>query len=137
MSDVADAAIQREPAGDGAAGVDLQFRGKDERVRAIHGRILTAACCAGSVRGEPKKSFVQLAQNTAFAGVHPRRSYRYLNLKTDPRIESKRIAKVEPVSEQRFHNALKIRSPDDMGAELTGWLLEAYALGDATIAPPL
>lgn len=64
-----------------------------------------------------------------FAGVHPRKSYLILNLRTDAVIESPRIVKSEQVSKNRFHNEVKLTSPQEIDEELLGWLKEAYALG--------
>jgi len=35
----------------------------------------------------------------------------------------------EQVSKNRFHNELKLSSPDEIDAELLAWLNDAYALG--------
>jgi hypothetical protein len=37
---------------------------------------------------------------------------------------------MEQVSAKRFHYELKLTSPDEVDAELVGWLKEAYHLGD-------
>jgi len=52
-----------------------------------------------------------------------------LNLRTDYPIDSPRITKTEQVSKNRFHNELKLSSPDEIDEELLGWLKDAYALG--------
>jgi Domain of unknown function (DUF5655) len=76
----------------------------------------------------PKKTSIHLTRSVGFAGVHPRKSYLYLNIRTDYPIASPRIAKSEQVSKNRFHNELKLTSPDEIDAELLGWLKDAYAL---------
>ena len=68
-------------------------------------------------------------QRRIFAGVHPRKSYLLLNLRTDHPIESQRITKTEQVSKSRFHNEMKLASPEGVDEELLGWLKDAYALG--------
>jgi len=35
----------------------------------------------------------------------------------------------EQVSKNRFHNELKLNSPDEVDEELIGWLKDAYTLG--------
>lgn len=77
----------------------------------------------------PKKTSIHLTRSVGFAGVHPRKSYLYLNIRTAYPIDSPRIAKSEQVSKNRFHNELKLTSPDEIDAELLGWLKDAYALG--------
>jgi Domain of unknown function (DUF5655) len=39
------------------------------------------------------------------------------------------MAKTEQVSKNRYQYELKLASPDDVDAELVGWLSEAYTLG--------
>ena len=98
------------------------FAGKDEIVRAIYTRLLEALRTFGPVQEEPKKSSIHLVHSSGFAGVHPRKSYLYLNLRTDSPIENPRITKTEQVSKNRFHNELKLTSPDEIDEELLGWL---------------
>ncbi|MGZ3617616.1 MAG: DUF5655 domain-containing protein [Ktedonobacteraceae bacterium] len=105
------------------------FAGKDEIVQAIYTRLLQALHTFGPVQEEPKKTSIHLVHSTGFAGVHPRKSYLYLNLRTDSPIGNPRITKTEQVSKNRFHNELKLTSPDEIDEELLGWLRDAYELG--------
>ena len=105
------------------------FVGKDENVQAIYTRLLEVMRTLGPVKEEPKKTSIHLVRNAGFAGVHPRKSYLYLNLRTDYPIDNPRIAKTEQVSKNRFHNELKLNSPDEVDEELIGWLKDAYTLG--------
>ena len=106
------------------------FAGKDEVVRAIYTRLLETLSTLGPLQEEPKKTSIHLVRNAGFAGVHPRKSYLYLNLRTDYPIDSPRIAKTEQVSKNRFHNELKLTSPDEVDEELLGWLKDAIYLVD-------
>jgi len=90
------------------------FAGKDEVVQVIYTRLLEALSRLGPFQEEPKKTSIHLVRNTGFAGVHPRKSYLYLNLRTDYPIDNPRIAKTEQVSKNRFHNELKLNSPDEI-----------------------
>ena len=105
------------------------FTGKDEFVQAIYTRLLEDLGKLGPFQGEPKKTSIHLVRNTGFASVHPRKSYLYLNLRTDYPIDSPRIAKTEHVSKNRFHNDFKFNSTDEIDEELLGWLKDAYVLG--------
>ena len=105
------------------------FTGKDAVVQTIYTRLLEALHAFGSFQEEPKKTSIHLMRSVGFAGVHPRKSYLYLNIRTDYPVDSPRIAKSEQVSKNRFHNELKLTSPDEIDAELVGWLKDAYALG--------
>jgi hypothetical protein len=108
---------------------DALFAGKDDVVRAIYTRLLEALRAFGPFQEEPKKTSIHLVRNAGFAGAHPRKNSLYLNIRTDYPIESPRIARSEQVSRNRFHNELKLSSPDEIDAELLGWLKDAYALG--------
>jgi hypothetical protein len=105
------------------------FIGKDNVVRSIYERLLEALHTIGPFQEEPKKTSLHLVHRVGFAGVHPRKSYLILNLRTDHPIESQRIFKTEQVSKSRFHNEVKLASPGDVDEELRGWLKDAYMLG--------
>ena len=104
------------------------FTGKDDLVRSIYARLLEAIHTLGPFQEEPKKTSLHLVHTVGFAGVHPRKSYLLLNLRTDYPIQSPRIAKTEQVSKNRFHNEVKLASLNDVDEELLGWLKDAYGL---------
>jgi hypothetical protein len=105
------------------------FAGKDPNVRATYEQLLAALSELGPFAAEPKKTSIHLVKQSGFAGVHPRKGYLYLNLRTAQPIDSPRVVKQEQVSKNRFHNEIKLAQPDDVDPQLVGWLAEAYALG--------
>jgi hypothetical protein len=107
---------------------DALFVGKNAVVLAIYHRLLEVLHSLGPFQEEPKKTSIHLVQGSGFAGIHPRKSFLYLNLRMNRPLQGKRIAKSEQVSKNRYHNEVKITSPDEVNAELIGWLKEAYAL---------
>ncbi|HUS15908.1 MAG TPA: DUF5655 domain-containing protein [Chloroflexia bacterium] len=109
--------------------VEALFAGKDPVVTAIYERLLAVLQACGPFTVEPKKSSLHLVRNSGFAGVHPRKSYLYLNMRLDHAIASARVAKTEQVSRNRYHNEIKLTAPDDVDGELASWLQAAYALG--------
>jgi Domain of unknown function (DUF5655) len=109
--------------------VDALFAGKDQAVRDTYNQLLDVLRELGPLNEEPKKTSIHLSKKTGFAGVHPRKSYLYLNLRTEHPIDSPRVSKVEQVSKNRYHNEIKLVSPEEIDQQLTGWLKEAYALG--------
>jgi Domain of unknown function (DUF5655) len=111
-----------------AAAVGL-FVGGDPEVLATYDRLLAVLRELGPFTEEPKKTSVHLVRATGFAGVHPRKRSLILNLRTDRPLESARIARVEQVSKNRYHNEIKLERPADVDADLVGWLREAYLLG--------
>lgn len=108
---------------------DALFTGKDEVVRSIYHRLLEVLHTFGPFQEEPKKTSIHLVRTVGFAGVHPRKSYLYLNLPTDYPIDNPRITKSEQVSKNRFHNEMKLASLGDIDEELLAWLKDAYTVG--------
>jgi Domain of unknown function (DUF5655) len=109
--------------------VDALFAGKDAAVRAAYDRLLDALRPLGPFREEPKRTSIHLCHRVGFAGVHPRRRSLSLNLRTDYAIQSGRVAQSDQVSKGRYHNEVMLSSPEEVDAELVGWLKDAYALG--------
>lgn len=62
------------------------------------------------------------------AGVHPRKAPLVLNIRLDRPVESRRLLEAERVSANRYHNELKLAAPEDVDAEVEGWLRAAYDL---------
>ena len=83
----------------------------------------------GPYREEPKETSIHLARTTDFAGIHPQKRALLLNLRTQRPIDSTRVIKCEQVSKDRYHNEIRLTSPNEVDAELNGWLREAYKLG--------
>jgi hypothetical protein len=108
--------------------LDSLFSGKDAVVRAIYDRLLVVLRTLGPFQEEPKKTSIHLVTTSGFAGVHPRKSFLYLNLRLDRALHGDRIARSEQVSKNRYHNEVKLFAPDQIDTELVGWLTEAYAL---------
>lgn len=105
--------------------VDMLLAGKDAVVRAIYERLLDALHGLGAFSVEPKKTSIHLVNKVGFAGVHPRKSALYLNLRTEHAIENARVVKTEQVSKNRYHNEIKLDSPDAVDAEVRQWLSDA------------
>lgn len=108
--------------------VKSHFEGKAPVVRKIYDRLLKVAKRFGPVEEDPKKTSIHLNNVTAFAGVATRSEYLILTLKSDHPITSSRIHKTDRPSTRRYHHDLKIALPDEVDAELIGWLKEAYEL---------
>ncbi|MFN8502448.1 DUF5655 domain-containing protein [Kouleothrix sp.] len=108
--------------------VDALFVGKDAVVSAIYHRLIEVLHTLGPFQEEPKKTSIHLVHTSGFAGIHPRKSFLYLNLRMDRLLQGERVAKSEQVSKNRYHNEVKIATPDEVDGELIAWLKEAYVL---------
>lgn len=104
------------------------FDGKSPVVRLIYDRLLQILRGFGSFTEEPKKTSIHLVNASALAGVATRRNYLLLNIKSDHPLVSPRFKKNEQVSAGRWHQELKLTSPDEIDAELIAWLESAYHL---------
>ena len=104
------------------------FDGKDPAVRATYDRILAEARGFGPVIEEPKKTSIHLVNKSAFAGVMTRKNVLILTLKSAAAITDARISKTEQVSASRFHQEVRLSSPEDVDAAVIGWLQAAYAI---------
>lgn len=82
----------------------------------------------GEFREDVKKTSVHLTRKSAFAGVHFRRSYLILTIKTTSPIDSSRIVKVEQVSKDRWHCEVKVALESEIDAELRSWIGQAYEI---------
>src|SRR5436853_5500930 len=108
--------------------VESHFVGKEATTRKIYDGLLKTSRKFGAVVEDPKKTSIHLNNKTAFAGVATRKSAIILTIKSDRRFSSPRIHKSEQTSARRFHHEVKLTSPADVDAELTGWLKAAYEL---------
>ncbi|HBL31473.1 MAG TPA: hypothetical protein DD490_32015 [Acidobacteria bacterium] len=104
------------------------FTGKAPAVRAIYDRILAAAREMGTVEEEAKKTSIHLVHTTAFAGIATRKEALILTLKSSRDIASPRVTKHEQASANRWHLEVKLSAPEEVDAELCGWLAAAFAL---------
>lgn len=104
------------------------FENREPAVKAIYEQLLKAAKKLGPVREEAKKTSIHLVRKTAFAGVATRKAGLILTLKSASDLSSKRIAKREKVSANRWHLEVKLETPEEIDRELVGWLEKAYEM---------
>ena len=108
--------------------VSQHFENKDPIIKSIYERILNESRKFGAVIEEPKKTSIHLVNKSAFAGVTTRKNALILNIKSAAPIKHARIAKSEQLSASRFHQEVKLSSPDEVDSVLVGWLKDAYAI---------
>jgi Domain of unknown function (DUF5655) len=100
----------------------------DADVRAAYAAILKAAQALGPVHEDPKKTSIHLVRDSAFAGIATRKTALILTLKSERRVASPRIHKVERMSANRWYFETRLSGPSDVDAELRAWLARAYNL---------
>ena len=104
------------------------FDGKEPVVKSIYDRLIKESRKFGKVVEEPKKTSIHLVNKSAFAGVATRKSALILNIKSAAPIKDARIKKSEKLSASRFHQEVKLVSPEEVDSTLINWLRDAYAL---------
>ena len=108
--------------------ISQHFENKDPVVKSIYERILNESRKFGIVTEEPKKTSIHLVNKSAFAGVMTRKNTLILNIKSAAPIKHARITKSEQLSASRFHQEVKLTSPEELDSILIRWLKEAYAI---------
>ncbi|HQU27778.1 MAG: hypothetical protein KC643_25855 [Nitrospira sp.] len=108
--------------------IDDLFVNKDPLVREIYAALVNAISDWEGVRFTPKKTSIHIDWRTSFAGIHPRKKYINLNIRTAAAIDSIRVIKQEQVSQNRFHNLICLNTVSDVDDELIGWLRDGYML---------
>jgi hypothetical protein len=108
--------------------VQSHFDGKAPSVKTTYDQLLKILRKFGLIIEEPKKTSIHLVNKTALAGIATRKDYLILTIKSDGKLTSPRIHKTEQVSTGRFHNEVKVSTPEEVDEELTGWLKDAYEL---------
>jgi hypothetical protein len=113
-----------------SATISQHFEGKDPAVKSIYDHIIKESRKFGPMAEEPKKTSIHLVNKSAFAGVMTRKNTLILNIKSGSPIKDKRITKSEQISASRFHQEVKLSSPDEVDSQLIRWLEEAYAISE-------
>jgi hypothetical protein len=108
--------------------IESHFTDKSPVVRAVYDKLLAETAKFGHVVEEAKKTSIHLVNKTAFAGVSTRKTALMLNIKSDAPIIHPRFPKNEKLSARRYHQEVKLSDPEEVDAELLGWLRQAYEL---------
>lgn len=104
------------------------LQGKAPVVAEIYGKLIRELQKFGKLKIEPKKTCIHLGNRFGFAGVYTRKDYLNLEIHLKDRLPSKRVAKTDQASPNRFHHTIKISGPKEVDKELLGWLKAAYDL---------
>lgn len=101
------------------------YTGPKAALRPIHDRVMAAIRGLGPFEEAPKKTYVSLRRKKQFAMVGPATNTRVevgLNLKGVPATE--RLLELPPG--QMCSYKVRLTSPDEVDAELIGWIRTAY-----------
>jgi uncharacterized protein DUF5655 len=111
-------------------GLDAFFADAAPGLRELFDRFVAAAEENGPVTLNATKSRVTLQVRFRFAAVErPRKAHLAVHFVLTRPLASPRL-RVEPVAPYYHVHRLTLRAPGDVDAELTGWLAEAYGVGE-------
>lgn len=110
--------------------LDAHFTGSDPVVRAVFDAVLAVVSACGPVEVLPEKTRIALHVRMSFAAFMPRRRWLDGHLVLARQIASPRFPRVQVFSEHNVLHGLRLRSPAEVDGELSGWLREAYAVGE-------
>ncbi|MFZ1516087.1 MAG: DUF5655 domain-containing protein [Saprospiraceae bacterium] len=102
--------------------------GREKVVTDIYEKLINSLQKFGPLKIEAHKTSIHLGNKFGFAGVYTRTDYINLEVHLNYKIKSKRVAKVEQASTNRFHHTIKLTLPKEIDKELLIWLKEAYDL---------
>jgi len=108
--------------------VSAHFEAKDPTVTAIYKRIITETRKFGPMVEDPKKTSIHLNHKSAFAGIRVQKKALLLNIKSAAPIQDARVSKSEKLSASRYHQEIKLTSPEEVDAQLISWLKDAYLI---------
>jgi hypothetical protein len=97
-----------------------------ERERPIFTAVMRHLSTVGPVHVEPVSVGIFLKRARGFAELRPRRDWVALSFSLPYRAQHPRIVrKVQAYGNAYFH-VVNLRTPDDLDAQILGWLTEAY-----------
>ena len=110
--------------------LDGHFASSAPEVRAAFDEILAAVRRLGPVTVLPEKSRIALQVRMSFAALMPRRRWLNGHLVLARSVDSRRFLTVQPLSPRSVVHTFRLYCPEEVDAEFTGWLAEAYRVGE-------
>jgi len=110
--------------------VDDHFVGSVSEVRATFEAILAAVRRLGPVTVLPEKSRIALQVRMSFAALMPRRRWLDGHLVLARPVDSTRFRSVQAYSPRNLVHTFRLHGRNEVDAEFTGWLAEAYWVGE-------
>jgi Domain of unknown function (DUF5655) len=110
--------------------LDDHFVASTPEVRAAFEAILAAVRELGPVTVLPEKSRIALQVRMSFAALMPRRRWLNDHLVLDREVRNDRFRSRHAFSPRNVVHTFRLHSPDEVDAEFTGWLAEAYRVGE-------
>jgi hypothetical protein len=105
------------------------FEGKPPAVRAIFDMLLHVARKNGPITVLSEKTRIAFQVRMSFAAFVVRRNWVDGHVVLARRVENRRFRRIETFSPRNHLHAFRFESVDDVDAEVSTWLTEAYQVG--------
>ena len=106
------------------------FEGKPRQVRAIFDKLLRVARKNGPITVLPEKTRIAFQVRMSFAAFVIRRNWIDGHVVLARRLENPRFRRIETFSPRNHLHAFRFESVEDVDAEVSSWLAEAYQVGE-------
>ena len=106
------------------------FEGKPPAVRAIFDKVLRVARKNGPITVLPEKTRIAFQVRMSFAAFVIQRNWVDGHVVLARRFENPRFRRIETFSPRNHLHAFRFESVEDVDAEVSSWLAEAYQVGE-------
>ena len=104
------------------------FQGKPPEVQSAFHKLRDAVTAFGEVHVDAVKASVNFGAKAHFAAAWPRAGRLDVEFVLDRPLKAKRVSKLQSYGATRHVHWVPVSGPDEVDAELLGWLRESYAL---------
>ena len=105
------------------------FEGESPAVRTIFDKLLHVARKNGPITVLPEKTRIAFQVRMSFAAFVVRRNWVDGHVVLARRVENRRFRRIETFSPRNHLHAFRFESVDEVDAEVSAWLTEAYQVG--------
>ena len=109
--------------------LDSHFEGKSPVVRAIFDQLLRVARANGPITVLPEKTRIAFQVRMSFAAFVIRKNWIDGHVVLARRLENRRFRRIETFSPRNHLHAFRFESVNEIDAEVSAWLAEAYQVG--------
>jgi len=110
--------------------LDEHFAGLDPAVRRTFDAVLEVVRSLGPVDVLPERTRIALHRRMSFAAFRPHRHWLDGHVVLARELRSPRFRRVTTFSPRNVLHEFRLTSPEEVDAEVAGWLTEAYRVGE-------
>jgi hypothetical protein len=109
--------------------IEDHLAGRDPQVVATFEKLLAVARRSGPMAVLPEKTRIAFQVRMSFAAFTLRRRWVDGHVVLARRLDSPRFRRIDLISPRNQVHLFRLASPDEVDAEVAGWLAEAYEVG--------